>query len=139
MRDPETWYESVQEVIVKLYRWVLKPFFWTTELGRQYTAIIGCSLDYMFHGDLSKENCIAAFLAHNAEMKARVPPERLLIWRPQDGWEPLARCSQLQIYTLERPCLLCLTCDVQHIHDTSAYSLQRNHKVVREVCGVQVS
>ena len=93
VRDPETWYGSVQDVIVRLHRWVLRPFFWTTQLGRQYTAIIGWGLDYMFKGDLSKDNCIRAFNAHTEEVKARVPEDRLLIWRPQDGWEPLAKCA----------------------------------------------
>ena len=40
-------------------------------------------------GDLSKENCIEAFRKHTAEVKAVVPAERLLIWKPQDGWKPL--------------------------------------------------
>ncbi|KAK9908109.1 hypothetical protein WJX75_002841 [Coccomyxa subellipsoidea] len=91
VRDPETWYASVQDVIVRLHRWVLRPFFWTTQLGRQYTAIIGWGLDYMFKGDLSKDNCIRAFNAHTEEVRARVPEDRLLIWRPQDGWEPLVK------------------------------------------------
>lgn len=95
VRDPETWYASVQDVIVRLHRWVLRPFFWTTQLGRQYTAIIGWGLDYMFKGDLSKDNCIRAFNAHTEEVRARVPEDRLLIWRPQDGWEPLAKCASL--------------------------------------------
>ena len=93
VRNPETWYASVQDVIVRLHRWVLRPFFWTTQLGRQYTAIIGWGLDYMFKGDLSKENCVRAFKMHTEEVKSRIPEERLLIWRPQDGWEPLAKCA----------------------------------------------
>ncbi len=93
VRNPETWYASVQDVIVRLHRWVLRPFFWTTQLGRQYTAIIGWGLDYMFKGDLSKENCVRAFNMHTEEVKSRIPEERLLIWRPQDGWEPLAKCA----------------------------------------------
>lgn len=92
VRDPETWYKSVQDVIVRLHKRVLRPFFWTTELGRQYTAIIGWGLKYMFKGDMSKDSCIKAFNNHTDEVKNCVPTERLLIWRPQDGWEPLAKC-----------------------------------------------
>ena len=40
-------------------------------------------------GDMSKESCIEAFRKHTAEVKARVPAEQLLIWKPQDGWKPL--------------------------------------------------
>lgn len=82
----------MQDVIVRLHKRVLQPFFWTTELGRQYTAIIGWGLKYMFKGDMSKDNCIRAFNDHTEEVKQRVPVGRLLIWRPQDGWEPLAKC-----------------------------------------------
>jgi len=91
VRDPDAWHTSVMQVIVRLHRWVLRPFFWTTRLGREYTAIIGWGLKFMFGGDLSKENCIRAFNAHTENIKSRIPAERLLIWRPQDGWEPLAR------------------------------------------------
>ena len=50
VRDEEKWYRSVRDVIVRLYERLLKPFFWHTRLGRQYTAIIGWGLQYMFHG-----------------------------------------------------------------------------------------
>ena len=53
VRDEEKWYRSVRDVIVRLYERLLKPFFWHTRLGRQYTAIIGWGLHYMFHGDPS--------------------------------------------------------------------------------------
>ena len=42
-------------------------------------------------GDLSKENCIQAFRQHTEDVEKRVPAEHLLIWKPQDGWEPLAK------------------------------------------------
>ena len=51
VRDEEKWYRSVRDVIVRLYEHLLKPFFWHTRLGRQYTAIIGWGLQYMFHGE----------------------------------------------------------------------------------------
>ena len=91
VRDPGAWHASVQQVIVRLYRWLLRPLFWTTRTGRQYTAIIGWGLSWMFGGDMSKENCTRAFHAHSQWVAETVPRERLLQWRPQDGWEPLAR------------------------------------------------
>jgi hypothetical protein len=33
---------------------------------------------------------IAAYIAHNDEVRRTVPPERLVEWQPGDGWEPLA-------------------------------------------------
>lgn len=32
-----------------------------------------------------------AFRQHTEDVKGKVPAEQLLIWKPQDGWEPLAR------------------------------------------------
>ena len=54
VRDEEKWYRSVRDVIVRLYERLLRPFFWHTRLGRQYTAIIGWGLQYMFHGELQR-------------------------------------------------------------------------------------
>jgi hypothetical protein len=42
-----------------------------------------------------RETAIAAYEAHNAEVRASVPPGRLVEWRPGDGWEPL--CGALGV------------------------------------------
>jgi hypothetical protein len=42
-----------------------------------------------------REAAIAAYEAHNATVRATVPPERLVEWQPADGWEPL--CSALNV------------------------------------------
>ena len=41
----------------------------------------------------TRAGAIAAYEAHNAAVRAAVPAERLVEWRPGDGWEPL--CSRL--------------------------------------------
>lgn len=41
------------------------------------------------------EQLIAEFERHNAEVKATVPPERLLVWNVTEGWEPL--CEFLEV------------------------------------------
>jgi len=38
-----------------------------------------------------REGAIAAFERHNAEVQRVVPKERLLVFKAQDGWEPLCR------------------------------------------------
>jgi hypothetical protein len=40
-----------------------------------------------------KEACMAAYDRHNAEVRATVPADRLIDWKPQDGWEPI--CERL--------------------------------------------
>jgi hypothetical protein len=42
-----------------------------------------------------REAAIAAYEAHNAAVRAGVPPERLVEWQPADGWEPF--CSALKV------------------------------------------
>jgi hypothetical protein len=96
VREPDEWYDSVRGAILLLYFYVLVPFAWVTKLGRRYTAIIAWNLRTMFGSDLSREACVGAFEAHTAYVTARVPPARLLVWRPQDGWEPLCRCGRGQ-------------------------------------------
>ena len=109
MRDPDAWYDSVRSVVLRLYRYVLLPFAWVTRLGRRYTAVIAWNLRTMFGGDLSREACVGAFEAHNAWVRERVPPGRLLVWRPQDGWAPLCRhagpCTEPQQTILKGSCL----------------------------------
>ena len=36
---------------------------------------------------------MAAYERHNAEVRREVPADRLIDWRPGDGWEPI--CSAL--------------------------------------------
>ena len=43
----------------------------------------------------------AAYERHNAEVRAEVPPDRLVEWRPEDGWGPL--CAALGVPVPEAP------------------------------------
>lgn len=36
-----------------------------------------------------REHAISVFERHNEEVKRRVPPERLLVYRVEEGWGPL--------------------------------------------------
>lgn len=40
---------------------------------------------------------MAAYDRHNAEVRAVVPPERLLVWRPGDGWAPICKALGLAV------------------------------------------
>jgi hypothetical protein len=42
-----------------------------------------------FGGDLSKDNAIRVYEAHNQAVRRAVPPEKLLVFNPRDGWAPL--------------------------------------------------
>lgn len=51
--------------------------------------------DVMLHGfspdPADREKCVAAYEAHNAAVRATVPPEQLIDWTPADGREPICR------------------------------------------------
>jgi hypothetical protein len=42
-------------------------------------------------GGLDREASIAAYRANNAKVRATIPVDRLLVFTPTDGWEPLCR------------------------------------------------
>lgn len=48
-----------------------------------------------------REHCIAVYEANVAAVQARVPPERLLVHKLGDGWEPL--CAHLGVPVPETP------------------------------------
>ena len=45
--------------------------------------------DDTFGGDLSRDNAIKVYDAHNQTVRREVPPEKLLVFNSRDGWEPL--------------------------------------------------
>ena len=61
--------------------------------------------------ETTDEWMIDAFRRHDEEVRATVPADRLLVWSPKDGWEPL--CAHLELPVPEMP--------LPHINDTQAY------------------
>jgi hypothetical protein len=52
-------------------------------------------------GSAAPGELAAAMERYNAEVQATVPAERLLVWKPQDGWAPL--CEFLEVPVPEAP------------------------------------
>jgi len=50
---------------------------------------------------LDKEKAIAAYEAHNANVRAKADPARLLEWQATDGWEPI--CERLGLPVPSEP------------------------------------
>jgi hypothetical protein len=44
---------------------------------------------------------IAAYERHNERVREQIPPERLVEWRPGDGWAPL--CAALGVAVPDEP------------------------------------
>ena len=91
-RGPEAWYESTINTIYftetmwqfKLLRF-LTPF--ARKMGNMSTKLIW---ERSHKGTMKdKEAAIARYLEHIEEIKEIVPPEKLLIFKVTEGWEPL--------------------------------------------------
>ncbi len=94
-RSPESWWESVNSTIfpsigmrrdTEWYAMIMALF------GERFTT----ALD-------DREACIAAFERHYAHVRANAPADRLIEWRPQDGWAPLCAALDVPIPDLPFP------------------------------------
>jgi hypothetical protein len=91
-RDPERWYESMSETILRSIGQMsvqAMPPGHPMRFGRTIIA------EGTFGDDFSKANVIAAFERHNAAVRRRIPSERLLEFEARQGWEPL--CAFLAV------------------------------------------
>jgi hypothetical protein len=50
-----------------------------------------------------RDAAMAAYDAHNAAVRAEVPYERLIDWRPSDGWEPICSALDIPVPDMEFP------------------------------------
>lgn len=62
--------------------------------------------------ETTDEWMIDAFNRYNASVQEYVPAERLLVWNPKDGWEPL--CALLGVDVPDGP--------VPHVNDTAGFA-----------------
>jgi len=83
-RDPEAWFKSTQATIFKGMnsRDTQVPF----ELMAQ--KVVGRLFDQRLH---DHDHVIEVFKRHNAEVRKRIPANRLLVYEVAQGWEPLCK------------------------------------------------
>lgn len=93
-RGAEAWYDSTIDTIYFTETlWQFKVLEWLTPFGRKLGGlsrrlIWGRTLKGVM-GDKAK--AVARYNAYVEEVKASVPPERLLVFSVTDGWGPLCR------------------------------------------------
>jgi hypothetical protein len=92
-RDAESWFKSTQATIFADSDAPMPPGF-----KEMITAIIGAKFDGRLH---DRDHCIAVYEAHNAKVRASIPPERLLEYQAGQGWEPL--CAFLGVPVPDAP------------------------------------
>lgn len=93
--DPAAWWRSFSQTILQvMQRGPAQPddqwYAMSVDMLRRFTP------DYADEGA-----AMAAYEAHNQAVRDSVAPERLIEWRPKDGWGPI--CRGLGISEPEEP------------------------------------
>jgi hypothetical protein len=121
VRDPETWEPSFRETVwsmghgESLLHLLSSARALVDPQWQRYVAFVErmfWSPEGMFAaGHERPQQLIDAMIAHNEEVIATVPPERLLVWKPADGWEPL--CELLDVPVPDEP--------LPHVNDRETF------------------
>jgi hypothetical protein len=112
VRDPKRWYESVRNTIYELS--VVVPRHPLYRIGYTFVRLlvfrgpgnIDLAHEIIWQGTFDgrfedKNHAIEVFERHNAEVKRRVPENRLLVYDVKSGWGPL--CEFLGVEEPEQP------------------------------------
>jgi len=123
IRDPQKWHQSVRATIYELYR--ILPF-WISLPGSPLRPMIRLLRSLIWEGTFKgrfedRSFATGVFSQHNDRVRQIVPPERLLVYRVQDGWEPLCSFLGKPIPSVEFP------------HINLREEIQRSIKVVKAI------
>lgn len=114
VRDPQRWYDSMETTILRAWRWHRERASQPPAGGAEAAA--GRVVDSAAFGDMIKavvenrvfagraydrEDAIAIFERHIAEVRASVPAQRLLVYEVTQGWQPL--CAFLDVPVPDQP------------------------------------
>jgi len=93
--DAAAWWKSANETIFAV---LSKPQAPGDEGGMDELDMITTMFSRTFTADWQdRDAAMAAYEAHNAEVRASVPAGRLIDWQPGDGWEPICRALGLPV------------------------------------------
>jgi hypothetical protein len=108
-RDADAWWKSASETIFAVLARGTAP---DDAAGREEFAMISALLEQRFTPQWQdRAGAIAAYEAHNARVRAEVPPTRLVEWHLGDGWAPL--CAALGLAEPPEP--------FPHLNSTSEF------------------
>ncbi|MEM8857647.1 MAG: sulfotransferase family protein [Chloroflexota bacterium] len=89
MRDPDSWYDSMVKTVLPVMDRPLDEKGSSAWLRRSTSIKLIKNDTFDGLGLTNREATIKRFNAHNAEVQAAFGPDRLLVWRVQEGWKPL--------------------------------------------------
>lgn len=82
--SPEAWWQSFSETILAVMQRGPTP-----EMA-EWFAMSTAMMNHRFTPDYAdRAAAMAAYEAHNDDVRRRVPADRLIEWQPADGWGPL--------------------------------------------------
>jgi len=86
VRDADRWFDSfltLQQTTdqFRVFRFIPR--------ARRFLAFVDLLLPKVFTDPRDRARCVEVFERHNREVQEHVPADRLLVFRVQDGWEPL--------------------------------------------------
>ncbi len=126
VRDPEKWYESVKSTIYQVSKREITSFSASPssflnsiqpDIASIKSVIDRLIWDGTFHNRFEdKEYAISIFNQHNEEVKAYVPPEKLLVYEVKESWEPL--CTFLNVPIPDMP--------FPHLNDRESFLERRD-------------
>jgi len=108
VRDAEGWYESTYETVyasARTPRWLTRIFPPMRWMDDMIHAVVW---DGIFHGQFEdREYAISRYNQHIEEVKATVPPEKLLVFNVKEGWSRFvlfSGCHRSPIEMIESGC-----------------------------------
>ena len=97
-RDADSWWDSASNTIFEAVSREPPP---GTPLDEERTMILQLLHSRFTLNWDDPDSAKLAYLRHNAEVRERVPADRLVEWHPGDGWGPL--CAALQLPEPDAP------------------------------------
>jgi len=88
-RPEEDWWNSYSKTIGKFFEH-RESLDLPPPIAAIFKTMDKLLVDGVF-GGLDRERSIAAYRRNNEKVRATIPAERLLIFTPSDGWDPLCR------------------------------------------------
>ncbi len=100
LRDAGKWYDSCQNTIFRAMR-MERPDA-PPNLKTQMSMARKLVVENTFGGNIDdRAHCISVYNRHNETVRQVIPKDRLLVFQPSDGWEPL--CGFLGVRVPDAP------------------------------------
>jgi len=113
VRDPIDWFSSFSHITTSITRLITQPpYSWFFDLvaGKHVANLRKAErIEFGINGEMRKavgagqDHAVAFFKDHIKQVKASVPPERLLVFDVKEGWEPLCAFLNLPVPPIPFP------------------------------------